>query len=291
MSRFFSNVCQTIDNGDDPNAFVFIDDNRKISIHVVGWAVSAIFTIEASLIAFYQMKQQWKYYNNVIIILFSFLKMVTNQHDQNSVTFFGANVYNHDLAFILPLATFYILLDIKDDAKRMTELRNLSNHMSQTHSTNEIKVFGIIKCSYLKQNYLKKLRFGILQYVLVLYITTAIGLVLQFKGKYCEEIFSIHFGQLYLVVIQTISGLVANLCLALFVITYQGHIINILVLFGFITPTKYWQPLNISKGIQAILVSIELFIIALIQIKAFPYRQYRPVNKNRTSIFVQCLIR
>ncbi|CAG8478674.1 12330_t:CDS:2 [Dentiscutata heterogama] len=243
MSLFFSNVCPTIDKGDDPNAFVLIDENRKVSS--------------------------------------------TN------------------------------------DAERIIELEKLSTHMSQTHSTNAIKVFWFIKCPYLKQNYLNNLRIGILQYVFVLYITTGIGFALQYKGKYCEEIFSIYFGQLYLVIIQTVSGLVANLCLnmlakpvakylelidinrgvthlielksqlfwrgicvfaALFVITYQGHFINILVFFGLINSTEYWQPLNISKGIQAVLISIELFIIALIQIKAFPYRQYRPENRDRSSI-------
>ena len=57
------------------------------------------------------------------------------------------------------------------------------------------------------------LKLGVLQYVLVLYLTTFIALILQFMDVYCKESWSIYFPQIHLVSVQTISSLTANLCL------------------------------------------------------------------------------
>ncbi|CAG8528984.1 533_t:CDS:2 [Scutellospora calospora] len=333
-ANLFSNVCQITNKSDDPDTFVLIDANHKVSIHVVGWVISAIFTIEASLIAFYQMKQQWKYYNRpehqrYIVRLIFLVPMYT------IMTWLSYFFLKYSVYFIVIRDTyqafathsfFNLLLNSlgETDGDRKEELRKLSDNLHMKHKSETLKVYTFINCPYLTPKYLKNLRFGILQYVFILYFTTGIGLALAFIGKYCEEMFSIYFGQIYIVIIQTISGLVANLSLnmlskpvtayvqfidsvgrqntdkklqnqlfwrgicvfmALFVISYQGHAISIFIFLGKITPTTYWTPLDISRGIQAILVSIELFIVALLQVKAFPYRQYRPENRQTSSIF------
>src|SRR5437016_1240705 len=51
------------------------------------------------------------------------------------------------------------------------------------------------------------LKLGVLQYVLVLYITIFTALILQFLGVYCKESWSIYFPQIHLVSVQTISSL------------------------------------------------------------------------------------
>lgn len=61
--------------------------------------------------------------------------------------------------------------------------------------------------------FLPGLKLGVLQYVLILYLTTFIALILQFLGIYCKESWSIYFPQIHLVSVQTISSLIANLCL------------------------------------------------------------------------------
>ena len=57
------------------------------------------------------------------------------------------------------------------------------------------------------------LKLGVLQYVLILYLTTFIALILQFLGVFCKESWSIYFPQIHLVSVQTVSSLIANLCL------------------------------------------------------------------------------
>jgi hypothetical protein len=54
---------------------------------------------------------------------------------------------------------------------------------------------------------------GVLQYVFTLYLTVFVALILQFLNIYCKESWSIYFPQIYLVSVQTISSLTANLCL------------------------------------------------------------------------------
>ncbi|CAJ0628247.1 5183_t:CDS:2 [Entrophospora sp. SA101] len=64
-----------------------------------------------------------------------------------------------------------------------------------------------------KSFFLPSLKLAVLQYALILYLTTFISVVLQLIGVYCKENYSIYFPQLHLVIIQTISSLIANLSL------------------------------------------------------------------------------
>lgn len=54
-------------------------------------------------------------------------------------------------------------------------------------------------------------KISVIQYVFILYITTFIILILQTAGIYCKGSWSVHFPQIYLVIVQTVSSIVANL--------------------------------------------------------------------------------
>ncbi|CAH1759103.1 1667_t:CDS:10, partial [Entrophospora sp. SA101] len=162
-----------------------------------------------------------------------------------------------------------------------------------------------------KSFFLPSLKLAVLQYALILYLTTFISVVLQLIGVYCKENYSIYFPQLHLVIIQTISSLIANLSLlmlfesirkeligyqlglkdlcinwALFIVTYQGHILALAVNLHFFANTKYLTADDISTAIQSVLVSIEFFFLSLLHMKAFSVKEYRELGERiSTPVF------
>ncbi|RHZ75753.1 hypothetical protein Glove_209g51 [Diversispora epigaea] len=105
---------------------------------------------------------------------------------------------------------------------------------------------------------------------------------------------------IYLVIIQTISSVIANLSLnvlfeavrgdlihqqltlkdicvnwALFFVTYQGHALSLAVSLGLIQSSNDWTSEDISSGIQTSLASIEFFFISILQLKAFSIEEYK----------------
>lgn len=58
-------------------------------------------------------------------------------------------------------------------------------------------------------------RYGIIQYVIIVYATMFVALVLQAVGIYCKESFSLYFPQIYLVIIRSISLFIADICLVI----------------------------------------------------------------------------
>ncbi|CAG8480845.1 16381_t:CDS:2, partial [Dentiscutata heterogama] len=306
-------TCPNMVKDHDPDDLKFINDN-EVPLHIVGWLVSAIFTFQASIITLYLIKQHWKYYYEpsqqryivrllLIVPIYTILNWL-------SYFFFHGSVYIdtfRDAYQAYAITSFFNLLLQCLGENDETRMRKLSN----IKSTRSPAPFC---CIYFNpsehKTLLKRLRIGILQYVLILYATTFIALILQATGFYCQESFSIYFPQIYLITVQTISGFIANICMnmlftpvqkilvndypwslrnicvntALFLVTYQGHALGFLVFLGYIRETKYWTAHNISTGIQAILVSIELAIISLIQMKAFRYKDYRPDPRKPTPI-------
>ncbi|CAI2163093.1 5910_t:CDS:2 [Funneliformis geosporum] len=152
------------------------------------------------------------------------------------------------------------------------------------------------------------LKLGVLQYVLILYLTTLIALLLQFLGVFCKESWSIYFPQIHLILVQTVSSLIANLCLnfffqavkeelsrhqlilkdicinwALFFVTYQGHALAIAVFVGLIGPTDYLTADDISTAVQSVLMSMEFFFLSILQLKAFSAAEYTSITGNALS--------
>ncbi|CAG8626424.1 44008_t:CDS:2 [Gigaspora margarita] len=312
-SMLTSRTCPYMDKDHDPNDLIFIYDNG-VPLHIVGWLVSGIFTLQASIVTLYLIKQHWKYYyepsqQRYIVRLLLIVPMYTI-FNWLSYFFFHESVYIdtfRDAYQAYAITSFFNLLLHclgENDEIRMRKLSTIS-------STRSPAPFCCIFFNPSEhRTLLKRLRFGILQYVVILYATTFIALILEAAGVYCQDLYSIYFPQIYLVIVQTISGFIANICMnmlftpvqeilakeypwflrnicvntALFLVTYQGHALGFLVSLGYIRETQYWTAHNISTGIQALLVSVELAIISLIQMKAFRYRDYRPDPRKPTVI-------
>ncbi|ORY02715.1 DUF300-domain-containing protein [Basidiobolus meristosporus CBS 931.73] len=54
---------------------------------------------------------------------------------------------------------------------------------------------------------------------------------------------------------------------------------------GIIKETEYWTEHNISTGVQAILICVEMVFFSFLHVKAFDYRGYRPKGRDRLPVF------
>ncbi|CAG8488739.1 1298_t:CDS:10 [Acaulospora morrowiae] len=139
-------------------------------------------------------------------------------------------------------------------------------------------------------------------------------------GIYCKASWSIYFPQIHLVIVQTISSVIANMSMnilfvtvrddlahqqltlkdvcinwALFFVTYQGHALSILVSLSktiMIIVRKLVETADdVSTGIQSILVSVEFFLISILQLKAFSAQEYRdqPSSTKPSSLILYLL--
>ncbi|CAG8454989.1 11331_t:CDS:2 [Diversispora eburnea] len=59
---------------------------------------------------------------------------------------------------------------------------------------------------------------------------------------------------------------------------WQDVLLSILAEVGVIKETKYWTSANISRGLNALLICLEMVIFAFLHIYAFDYRKYRDIE-------------
>jgi hypothetical protein len=154
------------------------------------------------------------------------------------------------------------------------------------------------------------LKWGILQYTVIQPFLTVIGVIAHTQNKYCPESLSPKYANVYILSINFVSVTVAMyalitlyvtikdelaphrpffkfLCVKLIVFFsfWQSALINILSFYNVIKPTEYWTKANIATGLNAILICFEMVVFALLHVKAFDYRVYRPKERVKQTIW------
>ncbi|CAI2162342.1 13705_t:CDS:2 [Funneliformis geosporum] len=320
----FTETCPIVYKDNDPEYLKFIDVNGKsVPLHVVGWLVSLIFTILASVVTLYLIKQHWKYYTKpdeqryiirllLIVPIYTILNWLAYIFVRYRYSLFFITIRDGYQAYAI-INFFNLLLHSlgKNDDERLSKLRSAKIKSIRV----PLPFFCLTYNPIEHRNLLKRFRFGILQYVFIVCTITMVTFILQVFGKYCNESFSLKFPKIYLIAIQSLSGLVADICMnmlfkparkvlkddypwflrnicvnvAFFLVTYQGATLGLFILLGFIKETKYWTAHDISTGIQAVLVSVEFLILSLIQMKAFRYKDYRPNSRKQPTPILQAM--
>ncbi|CAG8456675.1 10350_t:CDS:2 [Funneliformis caledonium] len=280
----FTETCPIVNKENDPEYLNFIDVNGKTVPHEQRYIIRLL----------------------LIVPNYTILNWLAYIFVRNRYSLFFITIRDGYQAYAI-INFFNLLLHSlgKNDDERLSKLRSAK--------IKSIKVPLPFCCLTYNpsehRNLLKRFRFGMLQYVFIVCTITFVTFVLQVFGKYCNESFSLRFPKIYLIAIQSISGLVADICMNMlfkparkvlkddhpwflrnicvnvaFFLFIIGATLGLLILLGFIKETRYWTAHDISTGIQAVLVSVEFLILSLIQMKAFRYKDYRPNSRKPTPI-------
>ncbi|KAF9175205.1 hypothetical protein BGX20_007639 [Mortierella sp. AD010] len=203
-------------------------------------------------------------------------------------------------AFVI--ASFFILIlqylgDSLEDQRRMLK----------QHRKTERWFFPLccLKYNPSRPHFLQYMKWGILQYVPLNVFTTILTIVLQIQGSYCIDSWNPKFGHIWVLMISFCSVSAATYFLIMFYLTihkdlkeynpflkflavklvvffsfWQSVAIEGLVYFGFIKATTYWSTDDISTGINAVLIDVEMVFFSLLHLKAFSYKPYVPLIPN-----------
>jgi hypothetical protein len=148
-------------------------------------------------------------------------------------------------------------------------------------------------------------KFGVLQYVLLKFVTAVAVLLLEWKGLYKEGNFTPKGGYLYICLLTNLSQCWALYCLIFFYYATKNELgsinpvgkflsVKALVFFTwwqsvFISmlyqmdmiphyqvETHEYSPADVAKGLQDYLICIEMFVFAVVHIYVFPHSEYAP---------------
>jgi len=155
-------------------------------------------------------------------------------------------------------------------------------------------------------------KFGVLQYVLLKFISALFVVVLEKLGWYKEGDFTHKGGYLYICILTNTSQCWALYCLVFFYYATKNQLspirpvgkflsvkalvfftwwqsvgISILFYFGLIKPYKNgeWSAEAVAKGIQDYMICVELFFFAIAHLFVFPHTDYlQPLTLDSRSI-------
>ncbi|KAF3936692.1 hypothetical protein ABW19_dt0200482 [Dactylella cylindrospora] len=140
---------------------------------------------------------------------------------------------------------------------------------------------------------------GVFQYCFIRVVTTFITLVTQWYGVYCEDSWSGQFAHVYIIVIVFVMIAVAlyvlvafytalkqeldpyrpflkflSIKLVIFFVFWQALLISWLMSYHILKPSKYVSEADLGTGINAVIVSFEMFIFAIMHLYAYPWKDY-----------------
>lgn len=143
-------------------------------------------------------------------------------------------------------------------------------------------------------------KWSVVQYCFVRPALSIAGIVLEYYGLLCNDSLSYQYGHVYLLAIDFVSisvalyGLIVlyglikddlqgkrplskfvSIKLGIMFIFYQSFVFSILQDHGVIKGTQYWTATNVSDGLNALATTLEMVIIALFQMWAFPWSEYK----------------
>ncbi|KAL0956584.1 hypothetical protein HGRIS_002722 [Hohenbuehelia grisea] len=151
-----------------------------------------------------------------------------------------------------------------------------------------------------KAYFMYTVKWSVLQYVIIRPLVSIIGIICQAKGILCEsEGFSVHYAKVYLESIDFVSISIALYGLLLFYSLTKQELegrrplakflsIKLIVMFTFyqsfvfsalegrvIKPTTYWTSTNISNGLNALAICIEMIFFAVLMFWAYTPNEYK----------------
>ncbi|ORY62878.1 organic solute transporter Ostalpha-domain-containing protein [Leucosporidium creatinivorum] len=270
---------------------------------VVGWRLAAIFTILTALVAGWNI---WRHCTNyrkpleqrqivrllltpVIFALGSFLSYLYFRHQEYFQLI-------RDAYEGLAIAAFLVLI--------LLYLSTSPVEQREVIATKEKRKLVFPFCCWRfrpsKPKFLVNVKWSVLQYALLKPLISLAAVACEALGVYCGTSWSFRFASVYLFIIDFISLSVAlyglfvlyvliapelkghqplakftTIKIIVALVFYQGFVFSTLQTYGYIHDTTYWSADNISDGLNSLLTTFEMVLIAIFQLWAYPVSEYR----------------
>ncbi|KAK6354994.1 hypothetical protein TWF696_004120 [Orbilia brochopaga] len=142
---------------------------------------------------------------------------------------------------------------------------------------------------------------GVFQYCAIRVISTFVSLATQWYGVYCEDSWSPAFAHVWVTAVLIIMISIAlyvliafysalkeeldayrpflkflSIKLVIFFSFWQAIVVGLLMSAGVLKPSKYVSEGDISTGINALLISVEMTGFAIMHLYSYPWRDYTP---------------
>ncbi|KAI7818799.1 organic solute transporter subunit alpha/Transmembrane protein, partial [Gamsiella multidivaricata] len=296
------NGCPLESRPEDPT-HLFSSEGITLDLPRIGWIGTGCCTLIATFLSFFLIYRHYQYYTKpnqqryiVRMLLMVPIYAITSWF---SFVYVREAVYYDEIrvlyeAFVI--ASFLILMlqylgDSLEEQKRVLK----------RHKKTERWFFPLccLKYNPSRPHFLQFMKWGILQYVPLNVLGTILTITLQIMGNYCESSWNPKFGHVWIMMINFVSVSMATYFLIMFYVTiredlkdydpfykflavklvvffsfWQSIVVEGLVYFGLIKATKYWSTSDISVGINAVLIDIEMVFFALMHLRAFSYKPY-----------------
>ncbi|KAF8629429.1 hypothetical protein AX15_003476 [Amanita polypyramis BW_CC] len=217
---------------------LFQNGNIVVQLHHVGWLVTGIFTMIATVLSAWLIAKHLGWYTDKFeqryIVRILFLVPIYAIISFASYLFWGHStpllLIRDCYESVVLTAFFYLLLMYlshePEEQRRIFAKCGLSREADRdARARGELAkkwVFPLQFVNWKPQDglyFLQLMKYGILQYTVVRPVTTLIAVLLNYFGLYCESSWSLHWGHIYISAAVSISVTVAMFCLVQFYVS------------------------------------------------------------------------
>ncbi|KAF9430512.1 hypothetical protein BGZ94_006458 [Podila epigama] len=278
------------------------DDGSRWKRHDIGWAICGGLAVMSTLISFHLIFRHAKNYTKpseqrhiirivAMIPVYSIISFLSYRFYKDAIYF--ETVRDCYEAFVLYSFFVLLLTYLGDDT--------LSQRSKMT-ATDKRQLPFPLSCYFynpLGDMFLHKMKWGILQYVVIKPTVALLSCVLHYYGLLCPTSYSWHFANVYLTSVNFVSASVSLYCLVLFYMTihvdiedhdpfmkficvklvvffcfWQSCLLSTLGSLGVFKPTHGWSVANVELGISALLICTEMVVFAILHVYSFTYVPY-----------------
>lgn len=161
-----------------------------------------------------------------------------------------------------------------------------------------------------KPAFMHVVKWSVMQYAIIRPAISVASIVTQYYNVYCSSSYSYKYAYVYLVSVDTVSITVALyglilfyvltreelrgrrplakfLCIKLIVMVtfYQSFVFSALQDYKVIKGTQYWTATNVSDGLSALALCIEMVFFALAMMWAYPPSDYTDIQGPKRGFF------
>ncbi|EFP89564.1 uncharacterized protein PGTG_15713 [Puccinia graminis f. sp. tritici CRL 75-36-700-3] len=276
-------------------------------MHHVGWAAAGVMASIATIASLANIYLHCKNYNKpleqrqiVRILLMPAIYSISS--------FFAYRYYRHYVYFAIIRDTYeafvlasFLILCLLYVGRSPLEQQEV---MKQKEKTPLVFPFCCFRYRPSKPYFLVATKWSVLQYVILRPMISATALITDTQKAFCASSYSPHFANLWLTILIFISATLAlygllitkhlakedlqghrptckfmSIKIAVFLVFYQSFLLSFFDHLGFFQATEYWSRSNIADGVNALATTVEMAIVGLFQLYAFPYTEYRALIK------------
>ncbi|PLW35711.1 hypothetical protein PCASD_13131 [Puccinia coronata f. sp. avenae] len=280
---------------------------REWDAHHIGWAAAGVMASIATIASLTNIYLHCKNYNKPLEQR-QIVRILLMPPIYSISSFFAYRYYRHYVYFAVVRDTYegcvlasFLILCLLYVGRSPLEQQEV---MRQKEKSPLVFPFCCFRYRPSKPYFLIATKWSVLQYVILRPVISGTALITDTQKVFCASSYSPHFANLWLTVTIFISTTIAlygllitkhlaqedlaghrptckfmSIKIAVFLVFYQSFLLSFFDHIGLFKATEYWSRTNIADGVNALATTIEMAIVALFQLYAFPYTEYRALIK------------